>query len=283
MGCVLLVVHQHRDEALELARDALAWLASAGHQVRLPPDDAEVLGRPDLVIADAAAGRFDLALSIGGDGTMLRTVDLVAAHDVPVLGIHVGQLGYLVETEPRDYIAAIEGFFAGTHQIEERMRLVVAVDGLPEGPVGGDALNEAVLEKTPLGHTVRLRVDIDGEYFTTYTADGLIVATPTGSTAYALSARAPIVAPGHRALVLTPVAPHHLFDRTLVLRPSSEVRIELSSYRPAKLFLDGRELATLQEGMAVRATASPHPARLVTFTRRNFLAILKTKFGLNDR
>ena len=147
------------------------------------------------------------------------------------------------------------------------MRLEVEVDGLRRGPpAGSPALNEAVLEKTPLGHTVRLRVDIDGEFFTTYTADGLIVATPTGSTAYALSARAPIVAPGHRALVLTPVAPHHLFDRTLVLRPSSEVRIELASYRPAKLFLDGRQLATLHEGMAVRATASPHPARLVTFT-----------------
>ena len=283
MGCVLLVVHQHRDEALKLAHDAVAWLVSSGHQVRLPPEDAIVLGRGDLAVGDPATGRYDLVLSIGGDGTMLRAVDLVAANDVPVLGIHVGQLGYLVETEPRDYVAAIEGFFAGSYEIEERMRLEVAVDGLPEGALGGAALNEAVLEKTPLGHTVRLRVDIDGEYFTTYTADGLIVATPTGSTAYALSARAPIVAPSHRALVLTPVAPHHLFDRTLVLRPSSEVRIELASYRPAKLFLDGRELATLQEGMAVRATASPHPARLVTFTRRNFLDILKTKFGLNDR
>jgi NAD+ kinase len=284
MGCVLLVVHQHREEALRLARDALAWLEGSGHEARLPPEDAAVLGRADLVMAEPPAGRcFDLALSIGGDGTMLRTVDLVAAHDVPVLGIHVGQLGYLVEVEPGDYVTAIQAFFAGTHEIEERMRLEVDVDGLPEGPLRGAALNEAVLEKTPLGHTVRLRVDIDGEYFTTYTADGLIVATPTGSTAYALSARAPIVAPGHRALVLTPVAPHQLFDRTLVLKPTSEVRIQVTSYRPAKLFLDGHLLATLQDGMALRATASRHPARLVTFTQRNFLAILKAKFGLNDR
>jgi NAD+ kinase len=283
MGRVLLVVHQHREEALRLASDALAWLEGAGHEARLPPEDAVVLDRADLVVADPAGQCFDVAMSIGGDGTMLRTVDLVAAHDVPVLGIHVGQLGYLVEVEPRDYVAAIEGFFAGAHEIEERMRLAVEVDGLAEGPLRGAALNEAVLEKTPLGHTVRLQVDIDGEHFTTYTADGLIVATPTGSTAYALSARAPIVAPGHRALVLTPVAPHQLFDRTLVLKPTSEVRIRVTSYRPAKLFLDGRLLATLQDGMAVRATASQHPARLVTFTPRNFLAILKTKFGLNDR
>jgi NAD+ kinase len=299
MGCVLLVVHQHRSEALRLASDALAWLESSGHEARLPPEDAAVLGRTDLMVAEPAGRYFDLAISIGGDGTMLRTVDLVSAHDVPVLGIHVGQLGYLVEVEPSDYVAAIQGFFAGTHEIEERMRLEVTVEGVGGdaiaggdlvggdlvggGPLRGAALNEAVLEKTPLGHTVRLRVDIDGEYFTTYVADGLIVATPTGSTAYALSARAPIVAPGHRALVLTPVAPHQLFDRTLVLKPTSQIRIRVTSYRPAKLFLDGRQLATLQDGMALVATASRHPARLVTFTQRNFLAILKTKFGLNDR
>lgn len=279
MGKVLLVVHQHRKEALHLASDALLWLTENGHEVCLPLDDAQLLGDSERGVAVPASQAFDLAVSIGGDGTMLRTVDLVAALDVPVLGIHVGQLGYLVEVEPPSYRQAIDAFFAGQHCIEERMRLAVEVEG--SGIVGA-ALNEAVLEKTPLGHTVRLQVAIDGEHFTTYTTDGLIVATPTGSTAYALSARAPIVAPGHRALVLTPVAPHHLFDRTLVLEPDTQVRLEVASYRPAELFLDGRNLATLEEGMAVRCTASLHPARLVTFARRNFLRILKTKFGLND-
>ncbi|MEA3217841.1 MAG: kinase [Acidimicrobiia bacterium] len=279
MGKVLLVVHQHRKEALHLALDALQWLTENGHQVWLPAEDAGLLDRVHLGLATPASHRFDLAVSIGGDGTMLRTVNMVAALDVPVLGIHVGQLGYLVEVEPPAYRDAIEAFFAGKHCIEERMRLAVEVEG--SGIVGA-ALNEAVVEKTPMGHTVRLRVAVDGEHFTTYTTDGLIVATPTGSTAYALSARAPIVAPGHRALVLTPVAPHHLFDRTVVLQPDSHVRLEVASYRPAELFIDGQNLATLDEGMAVRCTASLHPARLVTFAPRNFLRILKTKFGLND-
>jgi NAD+ kinase len=285
---VLVVVHQHRPEASALARDTVAWLEAQGHRVHLPHEDAVLLGRPDCgwrpthtPAREAAEGNgFDLALSLGGDGTMLRTVDLVARADVPVLGVHVGQLGYLVEIEPADLKPSVEAFFSGRYEIEERMRLQARVQGDHRH---GEALNEAVLEKTPLGHTVRLRVDIDGQHFLTYTADGLIVATPTGSTAYALSARAPIVAPGHTALVLTPVAAHSLFDRSLVLRPDSEVRIEVVSYRPARLFLDGRDLATLEEGQAVVCTASPHPARLVSFQPRNFLAILKSKFDLNER
>ncbi|MPY96136.1 MAG: hypothetical protein GEV08_24655 [Acidimicrobiia bacterium] len=278
MGSVLLVTHQHRGEAASLATDAIGWLTAAGHEVRLPADDAALLGRLDLAAGTIERGCVDLAVSIGGDGTMLRTVDLVATAGVPVLGINVGQLGYLVEVEPPGFRTAVERFFAGEHRIEERMMLHVAVEGGPSGA----ALNEAVLEKTPLGHTVRLRVSIDGEPFT-YTADGFIIATPTGSTAYALSARAPIVAPSHRALVLTPVAAHMLFDRSLVLEPDTVVRIEVASYRPAKLFLDGRELATLTEGMALTCTALDKPARLVTFAPRNFLGILKSKFGLNDR
>jgi NAD+ kinase len=281
MGAVALVVHQHRPEAVELASDALDWLVAEGHRAFLPAEDATLLGRPDLAVDVRTTPCIDLVVSLGGDGTMLRAVDLVSARDVPVLGVHVGQLGYLVEVEPPDFRRAVKGFFGGDHRIEERMRLAVAVEGA--GAASGTALNEAVLEKTPLGHTVRLRVSVDGDHFTTFTADGLIVATPTGSTAYALSARAPIVSPSHKALVLTPVAPHHLFDRTLILDPHSDIRIEVTSYRPAKLFLDGRELATLGEGMALHCTASEHPARLVTFNRRNFLGILKSKFGLNER
>ena len=298
MGRVLIVTHHHRDEAAVLTADLVGRLRSEGHEVSIPADDAVLLDLPDYAISDealaAATGAgdgFDVAVSVGGDGTMLRTVDLVAAADVPVIGVHVGQLGYLVEVEPAGLSKALERFFAEDYLIQNRMRLHAAVErGSYTGPalvsdVGpcGNALNEAVLEKLPLGHTVRLDVTVDGEFFTSYTADGLIVATPTGSTAYAMSARAPIVAPGHRALVLTPVAPHMLFDRSLVLSPDSVVRIDVTSYRPAKLFLDGRDLQTLEEGMAVVCTASPHPARLVVFEPRSFLGILKSKFGLNDR
>jgi NAD+ kinase len=145
------------------------------------------------------------------------------------------------------------------------------------------ALNEAVLERTPAANTVRLAVTLDGEFFTTYAADGLIVATPTGSTAYAFSVRGPIVAATHRSLQLTPVSPHMLFDRTLILDPTTIVRIEVSGDRPAALSVDGRTVGALHDGDAVVCTASAHTARLVTFGPRDFHAVLKAKFGLNDR
>jgi NAD+ kinase len=145
------------------------------------------------------------------------------------------------------------------------------------------ALNEAVLEKTPMGHTVRLGVSVDDETFTPYAADGLIVATPTGSTAYAFSARGPIVEPTHRCLLMTPVSPHMLFDRSLVLPPNATVRIEVLDDRAATLSLDGTNLGTLRPGDAIRATGARESARFVTFGPRDFLHILKTKFGLSDR
>ncbi len=280
MAKILVAVHQHRDEAAALAADAVDWLRSCGHDVELPSADAVMVGRPACGCDDVTAQGYDLALSIGGDGTMLRTVELVSADDVPVLGVNVGQLGYLVEVEPDGLRSAVTRFLDGEHHIEPRMRLEVRREGV-DGLVS--ALNEMVLEKTPSGHTVRLAVSVDGAYFMTFVADGLIVATATGSTAYALSARAPIVAPTHRLMVLTPVAPHMLFDRSLVFEPASQLRLEVCSWRPAELFVDGRSEAMLEEGDAVLVSSSPHPARLVTFERRNFLGILKSKFGLNDR
>jgi NAD+ kinase len=145
------------------------------------------------------------------------------------------------------------------------------------------ALNEAVLEKTYGGRTVRLEVSFDGSPFTPYTADGLIVATPTGSTAYAFSARGPIIAPTHRAMLLTPVSPHMLFDRSLVLEPDDELTISVASERAATLAIDGVIVGNLDEGDAVVCTAAPLPARLVISTPRDFHRILKEKFGLADR
>jgi NAD+ kinase len=224
-------------------------------------------------------------VSLGGDGTMLRSVRLVASGEVDVLGINIGHLGYLTEVEPRALDDALERYFAGEHSIEHRMLLSVTVDcATDESGVRVDhALNEAVLEKTAAGHTIRLAVTIDGEYFTTYAADGLIVATPTGSTAYAFSARGPIVDPAHRALLLTPVSPHMLFDRTLVLEPQTILGLTVADHREATLTVDGQPGGVLREGDTVTCTASRHSARLVTFGPREFHRILKNKFGLNDR
>ncbi len=303
MAVVGIVLHHEREHAAELANDAATWLSERGHEVRLPLGDA---GIADLGEFGADEGTFarglDLALSLGGDGTMLRTVELVAGEGVPVVGVNVGQLGYLTEVEPPGMRMALKRFLAGSYEVEERMLVQVGVDAAtarttdPGPGVAGEtdrpdriastsvlALNEAVLEKTPMGHTVRLGVSIDGEPFTPYAADGLIVATPTGSTAYAFSARGPIVEPTHRCLLMTPVSPHMLFDRSLVLAPQARVRIEVVGDRPATLSVDGNNLGTLYRGDAITCTAAAGSARFVTFGPRNFLRILKTKFGLNDR
>ncbi len=285
MATVGLVVHHQRHQAAELAADAHSWLVDNGHEVRVLKVDVDVVGLPELAYSEATfSDGLDVAVSLGGDGTMLRTVDLVAEQDVPVVGVNVGQLGYLTEVEPADLLPALQRFLAGEYIIEERMMLSVDTE------IGGEvtrspsaALNEAVLEKTPMGHTVRLSIAINGEFFTTYAADGLIVATPTGSTAYSFSARGPIVAPEHRALVLTPVSPHMLFDRSMVFGPTTELRLTVVGHRPATLSVDGQNLGTLNERDSITCTASERSARLVTFGPRDFHRILKAKFGLNDR
>jgi NAD+ kinase len=285
MGVVGLIVHPERDDAATVAKSAAAWLVDHGHEVRVPQGDAVAVGLDGLARAEEGfATGLDLAVSIGGDGTMLRTVDMLGGTGVPVMGVNVGTLGYLAQVEPADVTTALARCLAGDYLVEERMLLSVTVESLgAPGPMSrAVALNEAVLEKTPMGHMVRLAVYLDGDFFLNYTADGLIVATPTGSTAYSLSAGGPIVGPEHRALLLTPVAPHSLFDRTLVLEPETELRIEVTGPRPATLSADGRNLGFLAEGEAIVCTAADRSARLVTFQPRDFHRILKTKFGLNQ-
>ena len=225
---------------------------------------------------------------------MLRAVKMLGGSGVPIIGVNVGLLGYLTEVEPPALIAALDrwasGSEAGGWRIEERMMLDATLrrSGGGDGDSGEDvetwtALNESVLEKQEAGHTVRLLVRIDGAPFTSYAADGLIIATPTGSTAYSFSARGPVVSPKHRALLMTPVSPHMLFDRSLVLDPDEQVEIEVIGHRPVTLSIDGQAAASLTEGDTVVVKASAAVARFVRFGERRFHQILKTKFGLSDR
>jgi len=275
-------VHSERHEAKETATALVEWLSDAGHSLRLPPEDADLLGLPAHADDETFATGLDLMVSLGGDGSVLRAVDLVSDNDVPVLGVNFGRLGYLTEVEPGGVEQAVSRCLAGDHTIEKRMQVsaqVVRADGtLAEH---GTALNEAVVEHVESGRTIDLAVTIDGDFFTSYTADGLIVASPTGSTAYSLSARGPIVAPTYEALIVTPVSPHMLFDRSLVLAPTSEVRIDMVADRPGVVALDGRPLADLQPGDAVICTRSDVSARFVVFGPRDFLGVLKAKFGLD--
>jgi NAD+ kinase len=279
-----IVPHPLRAEATELARHAAARLIEHGIDVRVPAPDAAAAGLGHLAFdVDQFAEGLDVVISLGGDGTMLRAVDLAYEAGVAVLGVNVGQLGYLTDVEPHDLDAALDRLIAGEYEVAERMVLEMTVESA--GPARGRwfALNEAVLEKVHTGRLARLDVEVNGTFFTTYAADGVIVATPTGSTAYSFSARGPIVSPRHRCLLLTPVSPHMLFDRALVLDPEETLRFVVRDDRSVVLTADGRELGELAAGDAVSCTGGGLPARIVTLAPRDFHQILKAKFGLADR
>ena len=274
MARIAFYVHPTRPEAAALAERATAWLTSRGHEV------VAALAADGTVSVDGA----DLLVSLGGDGTLLRAVDAALDHSVPVLGVNLGLLGYLTEIEPAGLEHALERFLDGRYEVEERMTLAVTVHG-PDGRALASvhALNEATVEKTVPGHTVRVAASIDDRPFVTYAADGLLMATPTGSTAYNLSARGPLLSPRLRAIVLTPVSPHMLFDRPLVLDASQHVHLEVLGPRPAVLVVDGITVCTLESGATLDCREGERPARLVTFGSRDFHAILRAKFHLADR
>lgn len=283
MAVIGFVTHESREEAKWLAEDTALWLEEGGHEVRLLTSPG-VISRWGCSPSQLANG-IDLAVSLGGDGTMLRTVDLVCGTGVPVLGVNVGHLGYLTEVDPDGLRDGLKRFFAGDYHIEERMTLLVEVIGASPDTDSAvfRALNDAVLQRTSFGHTIRLSVSLGGEPFLTYAADSMIVASPTGSTAYNLSARGPIVSPRARLIVVTPVAAHMLFDRALVLAATEVVGMELIEGRQAELVVDGQSRGVLSSGDVVQCRAGDYDARLVTFGERDFHHILKQKFGLSDR
>ena len=282
MSVVGLIVHLGRDQAAVHARALAEWLISEGHEVRLPLDTAAPALDPQVVVASEFGEGVDLVVTLGGDGSILRAVELLEGESIPILGVNHGRLGYLTEVAPDDAQGAIARALFGDHDIEERMlvRTTLTVAGETSTHL---ALNEAVIERTSEANTVRLAVWIDGEFFTTYAADGLIVASPTGSTAYSFSARGPIIDATHRALLLTPVAPHMPFDRALVLSAETRLRLSIDGHRPAAVSVDGRRLAVVGDGDSIECTAADQSARLVTFGPRRFQRVLKAKFGLNDR
>jgi NAD+ kinase len=191
---VVIVGHSERPEAPVVARQAVEWLRNHGHVPVAQVVDIQSLGLDVDLCTESDIASAELVLSIGGDGTMLRSVTMLNGAAVPVLGINVGLLGYLAEVEPENLVSSLERFFAGDYEIEKRLVIDVDVVKNDGSTTQWRALNEASFEKERTGQTVRLAVSIDGARFTTFQADGLLVATPTGSTAYSLSARGPVVA-----------------------------------------------------------------------------------------
>jgi len=273
-----LAPHPTRDEALAASDRAAEVLAGLGVEVvRLPldVDDRELLAR------ELVAG-LDLVIGLGGDGTFLRTAHLARDHGVPVIGVNVGRLGFLAEVEAADLDIALARLARSDFAVEDRATLDVAVHSPDGATVARDwALNEVAVERSAPQRLVRLEVAIDGQPFATLAADAVIVATSTGSTAYALSAGGPIVSPRLEATLVVPVAPHSLFDRTVLAGPRDPVVVSLPlDQRPAVVSCDGRETMDLVPGGRVEVVGGGRPVRLATLTSPAFFGLVRRKFGL---
>jgi NAD+ kinase len=285
MSRIGIAVHRFRPDALDVVRSIAEWASTHSSQVVVEESDAPSINSPHVEVGDV--GSADVLVAVGGDGTMLRAVRSLNGRVVPVIGINLGLLGYLTGVEQDSVLEALDSWRTGTlgqdFHYDDRMLLEIAMWSAGARLSNHLALNEVVIEKRDAGHTVRLGVDIDKVPFTTYAADGLILATPTGSTAYSMSARGPILSPRMKAMLMTPVSPHMLFDRSIVLDASEAVRIEVLGHRHVNVATDGDLVHTLKPGDVIEVRAAEEVARFMRFEEQRFHQVLKSKFGLSDR
>ena len=239
----------------------------------------DLAARPGLDVSQAAIedaegdGRLaghDLIVALGGDGSMLRTGTVVAPHDTPILGINLGRLGFLGEVQPEGWPEAMERVLAGDYWLEERMMLHVEHWREAEKLAECEALNEAVVGRGALARPIRLKALIDGGEVATYVADGLIVATPTGSTAYALAAGGPILPPELKNILLIAIAPHLTTDRGIVLPQGTTVDVVVRTSHQAILSADGQFEVPLRDGDRVQVRMSAYRTRFVRIRPRNY-------------
>ena len=266
------------------ARDLAKWLDQRGVATLFDPDAATAVGQPAASRAELVR-RADLIVVLGGDGTLLAVARAVEDHPVPILGINLGTLGFLAEVSVDEMERALGRALAGELRIEERMRLDV------EHARGGAvlrryrALNDAVItNRGALARIIDLETHADGQPVTTYHADGLIVATPTGSTAYSLSAGGPILLPGVQSFLLTPICPHTLTQRPLVLPDSAHLEVVVHALGgEVQLTVDGQHGDRLEDGDRERVQRSAHPAHLLVAPLRSRFEVLRNKLRWGER
>jgi NAD+ kinase len=280
----LLVTHMGRPEAAKAARVAAERLLAAGIEVRVPVDEAAGFDVPGLVTVPAqpgAATGCELVVVVGGDGTLLRGAELARGSGAALLGVNLGHVGFLAEAEPEDLSAVVDRLVAGAYTVDARMTVHVVV--LRDGAefARSWAVNEASVEKRSRERMIDLIVEVDGRPLSRWGCDGVVCATPTGSTAYAFSAGGPVVWPEVQALLMVPLSAHALFARPLVVAPTSVLAMELAATTsPAVLWCDGRRTVDLQAGDRVEVRRSEEPLRLARIHQAPFTDRLVRKFDL---
>jgi NAD+ kinase len=261
----------NQPQIAELVRALEAWLVERGFEVVLAKQTVNAAGVP-VTLGSEVVEKVDLMIVLGGDGTLLAVARAIGSRSVPILGVNLGTLGFLAEIAQEELFETLEEILAGRFVAEHRMRLDVAVERAGEVVGGYLALNDAVLARTALSRMVDLEARADGAEVTTYYGDGLIVATPTGSSAYSLSAGGPLVLPSVEAIVLAPICPHTLTQRPLVLPHTCN-----------ELTVDGQVGCELREGDRVTVRRSEHTARLLAPPGRNLFEVMRAKLRWGER
>ncbi|HAA90456.1 MAG: putative inorganic polyphosphate/ATP-NAD kinase [Thermoanaerobacterales bacterium 50_218] len=273
MKRVGLVVNLRKKQGERLVNILTDWFEKRGIEVATPQyTGGGEVARPDF------SNEVDLVITLGGDGTLLGTARQMAGTGVPILGVNLGRLGFLTDLEMHDLFPSLEKFLHGEYEIEERMMLTAKVWRDHKCVGSFHALNDVVITKGPLSRIIGLETYVDNEYIATYRADGIIVASPTGSTAYSLSAGGPIVTPELQLMILTPICPHTFYARPIVLPDSRTIRIILrSNSLEVMLTVDGQVGFPLQKNDEIIVSKADITTKLVKLRRRTFFEVLRIK------
>lgn len=285
MTRVGVVAKPDADGAQEVVRRLIAWLGGRGLTVVLDKETAALVpdvslpsvGRPDL------PGQVDFLIVLGGDGTLLSVARAVGELGIPILGVNLGGLGFLTATTLEELRPALEALLERRLVVEERMLLAARVRRGGRSVSEFLALNDVVIMKSAVSRIIDLRVAVEGQFAIGYRADGLIIATPTGSTAYSLSAGGPILFPTMDAVVLTPICSHTLTNRPIVLPGTQRVDVTLQTNQEVMLTVDGQVGFGLHEGDTVEVEQAGARVRLVRFPDKHFFSVLRTKLHWGER
>ncbi|QUI23797.1 NAD(+)/NADH kinase [Vallitalea pronyensis] len=274
-----------KDNQLSTSRLIIDWLERHHCQVYLPEDVACQLNKETYGLKGKALYEHaDCAIVLGGDGTILYTARQIAAYDLPILGVNLGNLGFLAEVEKKDAIVTLKKIIDGDYYIQKRMMLNVSKTMTNQEEKVGLALNDIVIARSSISRMMKYSLCVNEGHVNDYSADGLIVSTPTGSTAYNLSAGGPILDPANEMMVITPICPHTLMSRSIVLSQNDEVRISLKDNRKSWnkdiiLTIDGQENFKIDQEDEIIVSKSEHSAQLITCNKNGFYRILKKKLG----
>ena len=281
LDSVGLIMNYKKEKTRETACRIIDWLNSKKVKVYIEGNKGKEIGKEELNCpTEKFLKNVDLIISLGGDGTLLRAARLVAAEDIPLFGVNLGGLGFLTQIGIDDLEKSLEKLYRERYFLDERMMLNCTVKRREEEIKKFTALNDVVIGKGAFARIISLATYVNNDYVITYSADGLVVSTSTGSTAYSLSAGGPIVNPSINSIMLTPICPHTLSARPFIIGENDQVKIKLeSSEEKVMVTIDGQEGFVLKSKDEVIIKKSDHKAQLITFKEKSFYAILREKLG----